>query len=212
MGGNGYEGASSQKRLSLKGGRKFTSYEDTPIVFLDVDGVLNNYGSITAFGSAHEFDPVSVSLLRRLCDEAGAKIVVASAWRPREPGKLDTLVRSLSQCGASEIARFIIGYTDTLISGIRGAEVAKWRRDNKHTGPYVIFDDDSDFFADQPIVQTSQGRGFGLCEYVRGLELIAPLSRDIERLKVHVGMKLGGQRADWYSEETFPARPARLSA
>ena len=213
MGSDGYEGSSSQKRLALQRGKKqFTSYEETPLIFLDVDGVLNNYGSITAFGSPHEFDPVSVHLLRRLCDESGAKIVIASAWRPKEQGQLDSLVRSLSRCGASELAKFIIGYTDTLISGVRGAEIAKWRRDNKHVGPYVIFDDDSDFFPDQPIVQTSQGRGFGLCEYVRGLELIAPLSRDIERLKEYVGMKLGGQREGWYSAEQFPARPARLSA
>jgi hypothetical protein len=210
MGSNGYEGKSSQRRFTLtKGGkREFTGFEELPIIFLDIDGVLNNYGSITAFGSPHEFDPVSVSLMRRLCDEAGAKIVVASAWRPREPGKLPELVRSLAQAGAAEITRFIIGYTDTLISGIRGAEVAKWRRDNKHVGPYVIFDDDSDFFPDQPLVQTSQGRGFGLCEYVRGLEIIDPLNHDITRLSQYVGMKLGGQRADWYSPQQFPARQA----
>lgn len=179
-----------------------------PVVFLDFDGVLNNMGSVTAFGTSQTFDPVSVSLLARLCSEAGAKIVVSSSWRPMGQGQLNRLTRSMWQAGAEELVKFVIGYTDRLISGIRGAEVAKWIRDNRFTGPYVIFDDDSDFYPDQPLIQCSQGRGLGLCEYVRALDLIDPLNPGLTELREFVGMRLGGQRVDWYDTARYPARYA----
>ena len=196
------------KRLALQQGRRepgivrdgrSSQPEDIPLVFLDFDGVLNNMGSATAFGSFHTFDPVSVRLMARLCEETGAKIVVSSSWRPQAPGQLDLLLGSMREVGAGELCKFVIDYTQSL-TGIRGAEIAKWRRDNKHNGNYVIFDDDSDMFPGQPLVQTSLGRGFGLCGDVRALQILSPGHPDINGLREHVGMKLGGQRgaAGWY--------------
>jgi HAD domain in Swiss Army Knife RNA repair proteins len=202
------EGKNSLGRLKLRqGGKRTLKPEDMPLVFLDFDGVLNNWGSATAFGTFHTFDPVSVSLMRRLCEQSGAKVAVSSSWRPQAPGQLDLLLRSMQRAGAGELVGFVIGYTDRLL-GIRGAEVAKFRRDNRHSGKFVILDDDSDFFPGQPLIQTSQGRGFGLCEYVRALEILYPLHEDLMELKPYVGMKLGGQREGGYSSEQFPARSA----
>lgn len=125
-----------------------------PIIFLDVDGVLN----------AHEFDPETnsnridrdkVVHLNTILRATGAEIVLSSAWRyiiHRGEMTLEGMRWLLASHGV--IASRLIGLTreDTMIYDItqcqnvpwpneRGAQIGEWRQENGHDGPYVVLDD-----------------------------------------------------------------------
>ena len=68
------------------------------IIFLDVDGVLNSFRNIAAFGRfpfpgvlnnvpcqnigpESELDPIAIGMIRKLCELCNAKIVLHSMWR-----------------------------------------------------------------------------------------------------------------------------------
>lgn len=55
------------------------------VLFLDIDGVLCNPRACLAVGNVgHGYsylDPVACMLVKRLCDECNARIVISSAWR-----------------------------------------------------------------------------------------------------------------------------------
>lgn len=181
-------------------GREATfSNSTTPLVFLDFDGVLNSIQSAIAFGTTQRFCPVAVGLVAALCRKTGAQIVVSSSWRPENPGRLFDLEKNMLRVGAADLVPYLIGYTPRLRDTLqymppRGAEVQLWRERNGHTGTYVILDDDDDALQGQPWVQTSQGRGFGLCEYIRALDHLAPKHASLTCLRPFGKMALGGQR------------------
>lgn len=55
------------------------------VVFLDMDGVLCSPRACLAYGNIgggySYLDPVACMLVRKLCDECNAKLVISSAWR-----------------------------------------------------------------------------------------------------------------------------------
>lgn len=51
------------------------------LVFLDIDGVLNNESFLLKSGGAEAFDPDNVKLLNKLIKETNASVVISSAWR-----------------------------------------------------------------------------------------------------------------------------------
>jgi len=68
------------------------------VIFLDIDGVLNSFRNILAFGRfpfpevtedvpghgmgpESELDALAIGMIRKLCDLTGAKIVLHSMWR-----------------------------------------------------------------------------------------------------------------------------------
>lgn len=61
----------------------------TPIIFLDVDGVLNHYGQFAPHPSGlllsmrdrFPLDPACVARVLRLVSETGADVVLSSTWR-----------------------------------------------------------------------------------------------------------------------------------
>ena len=135
------------------------------IVFLDIDGVLNNLGSVVACGiPSKHFDPVSVRLVAKLCENADAKIVVSSSWRNGD----------LQDLACAGISSRIIDETPHLLD-IRGREIQAWldEHEDKVTN-YVILDDDSDMIAGQNFVQTTFQDGFRFEHYVRALRYLNP--------------------------------------
>ena len=59
------------------------------VIFLDIDGVLNSTRSAVAFHGypmnvekphMERFDHVAVALIKKICDDTGAKIVLSSGW------------------------------------------------------------------------------------------------------------------------------------
>jgi len=132
--------------------KKVRSNEQTKIIFLDTDGVLNNelmtYEKDYEQKSAYEVDDKCVKLLNDLTDETNAKIVISSTWRMSlEFNDLKVVLKDKGITGD------VIGITPILNNDcFRGNEIYKWIKENDHMlgcnyyeyNNYVILDDDSD--------------------------------------------------------------------
>lgn len=107
-----------------------------PILFLDVDGVLNSNSS----GLEHD----KCMLLKRIVDESGCKVVISSTWRTFSSGR-----RKLIRL-AEDIGMEIISWTPDLRSrslmsnAVRGDEIQAWLNGHPEVERFVILDDDDD--------------------------------------------------------------------
>lgn len=125
------------------------------VIFLDIDGVLNNNQSdrviIKAESGRHVVSPTRVKILNCLIRESGAKLVVTSTWRLGET--IESMTQILHDIGVVDFK--IIGITPNLPETytLRGNEILAWVKENvsllgvKHYyefKSYVILDDDSD--------------------------------------------------------------------
>lgn len=126
------------------------------IIFLDIDGVLNNEESEYypvdngRFGRTTElFTPRLIDNLNLLLTKTGAKIVVSSTWRlGKTVEELQLILNGMGVVGE------VIDKTEDHNNGFtfRGNEIIKWVKDNKGLlgcpyydfKSYVILDDDSD--------------------------------------------------------------------
>lgn len=141
---------------------------NAPIVFLDIDGVLNSQQWLRERGQAcrriprrgtayarecWDFDPKAVSRLNAFLELSGCEVVVSSTWR-----KLYELAELEDIFDAVGIhSKPLLGQTpdhsaqpieDAVHSNRqRGAEIAAWRETFGHVGPFVVFDDDADMDA-----------------------------------------------------------------
>ena len=114
------------------------------IIFLDVDGVLNNgtwalemYDQgVRVYHDDLLYEP-SLVQLRRIVDETGAAIVVSSSWR-----QISVAYQHLKEW----LAKFGMEVYDRTpyVGGMRGDHITAWF--NRHPGEYryVILDDDDD--------------------------------------------------------------------
>jgi hypothetical protein len=124
------------------------------VVFLDIDGVLNNscdsdLHCTTEEGGCDFYSPTCVSRLNLLTDITSASIVVSSTWRLGET--VESLQIKLKIMG---IKAPVIGRTEDLGNNcVRGNEILKWIKDNidllgvdyyHEYKNYVILDDDTD--------------------------------------------------------------------
>lgn len=123
-----------------------------PVIFLDIDGVLNTSGCNISRDMFHIVNDIKVSPgrllsssriknLNDITDSTNADIVISSTWRTDEDC-IDVLK-------ASGVTGNIIGRTPKInLKGIvRGNEIHVWMLDNvpyEHEFMYVILDDDSD--------------------------------------------------------------------
>src|SRR5579859_944750 len=111
------------------------------IVFLDIDGVLNN--EATKFG--RKFDRPCVRWLNYITTASGAQIVVSSTWRGMGlmeiravlsengvTGKVHSLTPDLSRRGK------------VYVSVERGLEIQAWLDKHPRVEYFVILDDDAD--------------------------------------------------------------------
>lgn len=156
-----------------------------PIIFLDFDGVLNSMCSVLATGRGGSVcpDAMAVGLMNRLVRVADANVVISSAWRIG--ASIEDLQLTLKRWGGEEIAERVIGKTPQYLE-CRGAEIAQWLAEhpNDHNGLWVIVDDDGDMLEEQRsrFVQTLHRDGFGVKEYVRAVQIIAPKHKDAKSL------------------------------
>lgn len=121
------------------------------LIFLDLDGCINNRTTMDRFPSFDEdsiyvVEPSCMKALNRIMEETGAMVVVSSTWRFQWPA------RSLMQMALSArgFHGLVEGCTPRLPGEVtRGREIQAWLND--HNGPrqwpnpkFVVIDDDSD--------------------------------------------------------------------
>ena len=158
----------------------------TPIIFLDVDGVLNNPGQAVLMPRSRAIDPDMVARVWAVVLEAGAEVVLSSGWRYSHP--LDEMRQLLAAKGFAEPER-LVDRTGTAEQGWwrRGDEVRAYltRRFGPRTAwpsgqktptgawpPFVILDDSGleEFEGlGRNLLQTDGSRGITArdCEAVR---------------------------------------------
>lgn len=120
------------------------------IIFLDIDGVLNNQFSKSRCGQFIGIDNDKVKLLRKIVDATGAKIVLSSTWRlgyNRAGYCLDKNHKYMNNKLRKQELR-IYSVTPNLHGDCRGAEINQWLKEHKHENieNWVVLDDE--FFPD----------------------------------------------------------------
>ena len=125
------------------------------VIFLDIDGVLNVYGTEhDEYGQI--FHEHLVENLRTIINETGAKIVISSTWRFSGLQRMKDLWKFRNLPG--EVIGITIDCYDLIADGrfefyddvTRGHEIQDWIDDNKNRiQSYVILDDDNDFLPSQ---------------------------------------------------------------
>lgn len=155
-----------------------------PIIFLDIDGVVNTLQINTQpfdgrrgqverdgfyFDLCNESDGrvsnlQAVQWLNKLCIEHSADIVISSTWRRFE--KEYTVEQCLRNSGLLDEIK-VIGATP-YTGGERGGEIELWLQEHYPDGnvKFVILDDDSDMGnLAQYLVRCNCDHGFGYPEY-----------------------------------------------
>lgn len=149
----------------------------TKVLFLDIDGVINS--ERTCFVSngypfsfdgtdMDKFDPVAIRLVRKLCEQSGASIVLSSTWR---------MHFSVSEC-AKGLDLPIVDKTPVL-NGPRGLEINSWLAAHPEVTAYAIVDDNADMLPEQMarFVQTDFQEGLLLRDFHKLYELLCtPIS------------------------------------
>ena len=167
------------------------------VVFLDIDGVLNN--SSTYSNDApwrHEdgerlrvpVDPTCMTRLNRLLAETGAKVVISSSWRLF--ARYEDLGPALARYG---LVGDVIGETPDLVNDPawleawrtregapfhyerieRGMEIAEWLKAHPEVTEFVILDDCSDMAELRPwLVLTDPVTGLDDPDVERALWLL----------------------------------------
>lgn len=143
------------------------------VLFLDIDGVLLSTRSCVAQGGPvdpqHPTDPskldaVALGLVRKLCFETGAQVVICSSWRERHTRQELQEMLELD----------ILDVTSTLTDHSRGHEVLAWLERHGNVEKYAIVDDHDDYLAPQQphLVLTHFEDGLQWAHYKRLIHLL----------------------------------------
>jgi len=146
------------------------------IVFLDIDGVLNNLASLRfprtrvkcsnhSYSAAH---PACVKAVNHVIASTGARIVVSSTWRGIG---LKVLFEIFHAWG---ITGMTIGTTPLFDYGFeRGDEIANWLKNNPDVDSFVILDDGDDMGAlKERLVQTNYEIGLTQKDAERAVKML----------------------------------------
>lgn len=113
-----------------------------PVIFLDVDGVLNRSGH-----SGHGLEEEKLRLLKDIVDSTGAVVVVSSSWRKdvRSSSRLFTALAARGIPWAGQTPSLdAMGEGGLVQAASRGVEIKEWLAHNPQVKRYVILDDDPD--------------------------------------------------------------------
>lgn len=143
------------------------------VIFLDIDGVLNNESHIVKLvellGNEQylqllkdiqeiPFDYRSCKLLQELINETNAEIILSSTWRI-SPKLIEAI---------EKYAEIKIKDKTPRLNTIRGEEIKSYLDSHKEITNYVILDDDSDMLKEQwgNFVKVNNKLGFTKTEYI----------------------------------------------
>ena len=113
------------------------------VVFLDVDGVLNNDSTTTRTKHGAEFiDDYLIERLKRLVDATDATVVLSSSWRygrncALHSADFDELIEKLELHGVC-----IEDYTPELRINDKSVEIDDYLQEHPEIENFVILDDD----------------------------------------------------------------------
>lgn len=148
------------------------------IVFLDVDGVLNNKRYIEKCyrRNGHKpmsmyctpFDPYNLKNLAKIVRKTDAKIVLTSTWR------LDDKHMAVLRARLAEYGLQIHDTTDSFIESGRANQIIEWLRNHKYIENYIIIDDEcfdiSIFFKDKNILQINPEYGLTFGDRIKAIK------------------------------------------
>lgn len=136
---------------------------ERPVLFLDIDGVMNSHDYIRRGGSLNcksdGIDPQAVTQLQRIVDESKCSIILSSTWRvlfsiSDMRGKL--IAKGMrSPCPLRGKTPDLSARGGTIERYQRGLEVNAWIASMGFKAPYACIDDDGDFMPGQNLVQTN---------------------------------------------------------
>lgn len=125
------------------------------VIFLDVDGVLNNDATNTRTKSGAEFvDDFLIKRLKRLIDETDAIVVMSSSWRygrscQSHCSDFNELIEKLAEFGVE-----IEDYTPELRITDKSVEIDEYLGEHPEIDRFVILDDDDMVLHSEYHVQT----------------------------------------------------------
>lgn len=148
------------------------------VIFLDFDGVLTSTRTCVALdgrGLWTTADPVAIALVKRLCDEFSAKIVVSSTWR--EIYDREGLMLYLHQAGLHRNYIHNDWRTpSTRMSSWRAEEIRTWLESHSEITGFVIIDD-MDFSSSEELkehaVKTSGTNGMMYEHYDQAKKILS---------------------------------------
>lgn len=146
------------------------------IIFLDVDGVLNNanYTKKCYRKNGHKpmsmycvpFDPYNLKNLAKLVRKTKANIVLTSTWR------LDKEHIAVLKARLAEYGLRIYDMTDN-INMIRGVEIKEWLKSHRDIENYVVIDDEeynlSNFIDNKHLVIVDSNYGLTFGDRIRAI-------------------------------------------
>jgi hypothetical protein len=158
-----------------------------PIVFLDIDGVLNSEQWYAQAASSKEernsqssthrsllersIDPACIQRLNRLLRRTGAVVIVSSSWRKQHQlSEIVSIIEARGFCGE------VIGATpsdDGTLS--RGGEITRWLNKNvPHGIAYVAVDDEVETgLPTEVVVVTSKDTGLTDEDVERAIRILS---------------------------------------
>ena len=160
---------------------------ERPIVFLDIDGVLNSERWYAQAASRKEernsqssshrsllersIDPACIQRLNRLLQRTGAVVIVSSSWRKKHQlSEIVSIIEARGFCGE------VIGVTpsdDGMQS--RGEEITSWLKKNVPRGvAYVAVDDEVETgLPTEVVVVTSKDTGLTDEDVERAIRILS---------------------------------------
>lgn len=115
------------------------------VLFLDIDGVVNNATTSQRSGLFIGIDPLLAFRVGKIVLDTGCEVVLSSSWRLFPDGREEVEQRVCKILDATPSNK---GLTD------RGCEVIAWLKDHPEVTRHAILDDNADFHNDQPLFKT----------------------------------------------------------
>jgi len=107
------------------------------VIFLDIDGVLNNHVLLYHYGFNY-IDHGLIELLVSVIKATDAEIVLSSTWRLQEDS------RNLVTAALEKFGLGLFDWTGRIPGGYRCDEIAEWLKRHPKVKKYAVIDDDPD--------------------------------------------------------------------